>query len=626
MCVIKGCQPGQSSVAGDIFFDAMAQNRLTGHSSSCLPAPKLASDGGVKSGNAKAGWVERETFIYHRTGERMKRFAPIFIIPLLLLAVALTGCTAAHYRKSADTAAYGAIKQKTRLVKNMDPAFTIEQTNKVLLAGLPVVTNVVEYLGADGELERGAVKLGLKDALRIAVRQSRTYQSRKEDLYLSALSLTLARHAFTPIFSAGGQAQYAASTEEDPPLSDHFVEQKNVSADGTVAGSWLLRDVGRISAAFTTDFLRFVSGDPRLAVSSKLSATFVRPLWRNAAFKQEMENLTQAERDLLYALRSFTQFRKDFSVQIATAYYNVLGSRDVARNSHLNLQASRKNADRTRALAQEGRVAGTDLGRQEQQELTAESSWINAVRNYKQSLDNFKIQLGLQVDANIVLDDQELTELKIQNPDLNVDDSIQVAMASRLDYMTDKDRLDDSVRKVKVAENMLKPSVDFIITGSLDSNPNRATLLSDPQRYSWSAGLDVDPGLDRTSERNSYRATLIARNRAARTLEEQEDQIKLQVRDSWRTLDQAKRNYEISVIGVRIAERRVEEQDILSEWGRSNAKDQVDAQNALIDSRNQVTQALVTHTIARLQFWNNLGILYIKNDGQWQEVQNAKND
>jgi len=44
----------------------------------------------------------------------------------------------------------------------------------------------------------------------------------------------------------------------------------------------------------------------------------------------------------------------------------------------------------------------------------------------------------------------------------------------------------------------------------------------------------------------------------------------------------------------------------------------------LIDSKNQRTQALVTHTIARLQFWNNMGILYIKPTGQWEEVQNAK--
>ena len=102
------------------------------------------------------------------------------------------------------------------------------------------------------------------------------------------------------------------------------------------------------------------------------------------------------------------------------------------------------------------------------------------------------------------------------------------------------------------------------------------------------------------------------------------DEIELQVRESWRTLEQARRTYQISEIGVKLAERRVEEQELLAELGRAKAQDQVDAQNALVSSMDQRTQALVTHTIARLQFWNNMGILYIKDNGQWEEVQNAK--
>ena len=542
----------------------------------------------------------------------------------LLLAVALTGCTAAHYQKSADATAYRHNKQKTPLVKNMDRAFSIEQTNDLQLDHLPVVTMVVDYLGPDGESERGAKILRLEDALDLAIHHSRSYQSRKEGLYLSALSLNLSRHQFTPIFSGNGSGSYNVTANETPVLSDHFVESREVSANGAVGESWLIRDLGRITTAFTTDFLRFVTGDPRLATSSRLSATFVRPLWRDAGFKSEMESLQQAERNLLYDLRDFTQFRKDFSVGIASAYYNVLGNRDAVHNSFLNLQSSHRNADRTRALAREGRVAGTDLGRQEQQELSAESSWINAVRSYQQALDNFKIQLGLQVDANLVLDDRELEALKILHPDISVNDSIQLALGSRLNYMTIKDQLEDAERRVRVAQNFLNPQVDVFANAGLDSNPNENYSLPELKRYSWDAGLNVDPGLDRTAERNSYRAALIARNRAARTLEEQEDQIKLQVRESWRTLDQAKRSYEISEIGVHIAERRVEEQGLLAEWGRSKAQDQVDAQNALIDSKNQRTQALVTHTIARLQFWNNMGILYIKANGQWEDVPNAK--
>jgi len=76
---------------------------------------------------------------------------------------------------------------------------------------------------------------------------------------------------------------------------------------------------------------------------------------------------------------------------------------------------------------------------------------------------------------------------------------------------------------------------------------------------------------------------------------------------------------------VKIAERRVEEQNLLAELGRAKAQDQVDSQNDLISSKNQRTQALVTHTIARLQFWDNLGILYVKNNGRWEEIQDENN-
>jgi len=557
----------------------------------------------------------------------------------LLLMLGLTGCTSNYYRKSADREAYGVIQSKTPQVQNMDPNFTIEQTNILALDGLPVVQEVPEFLGGDGAQEIGAHILRLEDALELAVKYSRAYQTRKEQLYLSALSLTMARHQFTPLFSAGGNANYVVQTEQaltvgideitgEPKviLSDNLVEKSRVTGVGTIGASWLIRDVGRITTAFTADFVRFVTGDASLRTSSQISATFLRPLLRDSGFKQQTEALIQAERQLLYDLREFTRYRKDFSVQIATAYYGVLGARDAMRNSYLNLQSSRKNAERTRALAQEGRTTTADLGRLEQQELSAESTWINGIRSYKQALDNFKIQLGLSVDTHIALDDRELEALQIRHPELSVDDSVQVALVARLDYLNTKDQFADTERRVKVVANLLKPRADLTAAVSANSNPNDDDHFTLPEldRYRWNAGLNFDLGLDRKAERNAYRGALITRNRAARSVLQQEDEIKLEVRNSWRTLDQAKRSYEISEIGVKLAERRVEEQNLLAEFGRAKAQDQVDAQNALVDSKNQRTQALVSHTIARLQFWNNMGILYIKDHGQWEETQHAK--
>ena len=67
-------------------------------------------------------------------------------------------------------------------------------------------------------------------------------------------------------------------------------------------------------------------------------------------------------------------------------------------------------------------------------------------------------------------------------------------------------------------------------------------------------------------------------------------------------------------------ERRVREQELLFLAGRGSAIDQVDAQNSLIASQNELTAALVQHTIARLSFWRDMGILFIKEDGQWEDI------
>ena len=548
----------------------------------------------------------------------INRSAPAWRGAAVLVMLGLAGCTNGYYRKSADREVYRAIRGKTPLVRNMDTNFNIGQTNVISLKGFPVSTNAPDYLGPDGERERGARVLGLEDSLNLAVHYSRNYQLQKEQLYLSGLSLTQTRHDFTPIFSASGQGQY---------LSDNVAETHSIDANGSVGVDWLIRDLGKLSTAFTTDFSRFLSGGPGTVVSSQLGVTFTRPLLRDAGYKQEKEALTQAERQLLYDLRDFTQFRKDFSVQIATAFYGVLGNRDAVRNSYLNLQSSRKNAERTRAMVEEGRNTTAELGRLEQQELSAESSWIGAVRNYKQALDNFKYQLGLSVEANIVLNELELESLQIQHPRINVDDSIRVALAGRLDYLNSKDRLQDAERQVKLKANLLLPKVDLTSGATFNSDPAKTGHFELPEwnRYQWNAGFELDPGLDRMAERNNYRSALISSDQAARAVEQQEDQIILQVRDSWRTLDEAQRNYEISDIGVKIAERRVEEQNLLAELGRAKAQDQVDAENDLINSKNQRTQALVTHTIARLQFWNYLGILYIKNNGRWEEIQDENN-
>jgi outer membrane protein TolC len=261
--------------------------------------------------------------------------------------------------------------------------------------------------------------------------------------------------------------------------------------------------------------------------------------------------------------------------------------------------------------------------RLDQAQLSNENNWVRSIRSYKQHLDSFKIEMGLSADVSIVLDDQEMVLLKeggIIHPSIAPEDAAKVAATSRLDLYTQRDRCEDTERKVKIATNAFLPQLDATVNFTVPGKPGTQPQQLDPRHTIWNAGFDTDLLLDRKPARNSYRAALIAHERSKRDLELAEDKVTLDVRDSWRNLDQAKRAYEIATQSVELNQRRVEEQDLLAELGRATSQNRVDAQNDLTQAEINRTAALVSHTVARLQFWRDMGILFIKENGQWEEV------
>ncbi len=527
------------------------------------------------------------------------------------MGLLLAGCSAGHYQKSADKEAYRLIAEKTPRVPNMDPRFTIETNAPIPLDGLPLITNTDLSLGQSAQAEEGARILSLPKALEVAVKNGRDYQNHKEILYLSALDLSLARHRFTPIFSSGGQT--GIGQQPGAP--------KQWSSSGNAGMDVLLRSGARIVTDLNETFSRFLLVGPQALLTSSLSGSLTQPLLRGAGYKVNIENLTQAERNLLYALREFVRYRQRYAVDIARSYYTVLRSRDGLRTAWLSFQAFKRSAELQRALQREGRGKLADLLRLQQQEISAETTWLTAINSYKQNLDSFKILIGLPTDARVVLDDQELMKLKIIDPAITQSEAVRVGLASRLDLLTTQDQYADAARKIYVAKNALLPDLNLILQASADNEPGRG--LPDLRNPQWNASVGVNLPLDRKLERNSYRGAQIRYEQSIRTLELQVDNIKLDVYNGLRNLELADRNYAASEIGVQIGERRVAEQNLLAELGRSITENLISAQNEYADAKNRLTQALVDHNIDRLSLWRDLGILRINENGMWEEISNV---
>jgi outer membrane protein TolC len=203
---------------------------------------------------------------------------------------------------------------------------------------------------------------------------------------------------------------------------------------------------------------------------------------------------------------------------------------------------------------------------------------------------------------------------------MSVDDTIKTALVTRLDLYNQRNTLEDSERKIKVASQNLLPQLDigarYEVLGTEDND--KLNLNFDRSRITGTGVVDLR--LDKKADRNNYRAALISQQRAARVLDLAEENVRNTIRTNWRDLDTARKQYDIAQTGVDLSARRLEEEELLRTLGRGTARDLIDAQQDLIEARNALTAALISHTLARLRLWRDMGILYIKKDGSWIRV------
>ncbi len=541
----------------------------------------------------------------------------------LLLAGALAGCTNRYYRESADREAYGIIARKASQVPGMEPSFRLKEQQEgggeghddMSLSGrqTPLVLSLAEAVTAAGE-------------------NSRVFRSRQEDVFLEALDLTLARYEFTPRLSwllSGFWARDKTKTTTDAPGNvASITTDQTATADSSTRLTKTLATGAQLSMALTAQLVEFVSSDPRHSARSALSLALRQPLWQGGGRKVALEGLTQAERDMAYELRSFVRFRREFFVSVAADYYRLLQQKDVVENQRRNLTKLIAGSKRAEALGEAGILPEFQVGQVKQDELLARDRLVRAQQQYEGLIDEFKITLGLPTDVSLELDPGELPrlrELGLQETGCSErDEAVGIALENRLDFATASDMVADAGRKIEVAANDLRPGVDLVLESSWGlARSSDGVTVTRITNSGYGAGLEIDLPLDKKDERNLYRRALITLDRRQRSFDLLRDRVKQQVYSAWRRLEEARASHAIQQTSVKLANRRVESTDLLFEAGRAEVRDQLEAQEALLDAQNTLTRALMDYRIAMLELWRDMGTLTFKDGEFTEEIPNA---
>ena len=517
----------------------------------------------------------------------------------------------------------------------------------------------------------GTIRPTIREAVRIAAAHSAAFRERKEALYSAALALDLEADGFRTAFTgklreAISSSKAKSSASVTPVEGETEVETTHDRRD---AGSTTTAELGLsrkfengadLSSSLAVDFARMLTGDKDSSRGIRLEASLSIPLLRGSGRLVVREPLTQAERNLVYEVRAFEQYKQRFTVEIVSAYLGVLNQAKQLENQADSYRRVVTSTRRSRRMADAGRLKEYEFDQSFQQELSARNAWVAAQQAYQSVLEGFRMKLGLPPDARLEPRPEELAALQTyaesfarrgmgeyndgkpvpaadEDPELvepddsnagpmeiGLDRALELAFANRLDLQTARDKVEDAQRAILIAEDRLRAEVTLGATASAGESRSASSASADNAkldlgRATLSGLLTVDLPFHRTAERNAYRESLISLEKSVRAYQGQEDSIKRDVAQKLRDMLEKREKLSIQFIALGLAERRVRSTDLLLQSGRAEIRDVLDAQDALLSAQNTLLSAVTGYRIDELELQETLGVLKGRADGTWSE-------
>jgi len=243
------------------------------------------------------------------------------------------------------------------------------------------------YLERD---KQGNVPINAEKAVILGQLHSTFYRTEVENLYLSALALTLNRFEFACQWYLLNSTTFQhTGTGGFPTETNSLTTSSNLGFRQAFAGG------GQLLVDFANTFVFEYTGKTS-SVNSNISATLIQPLLRNGGRYVRMESLTQGERQVLYSIRDFARFRKQYYFNLTIGYLGL----------QLQAQNIRNQEDNVRRLMQiyqlylflisrGGAISQVQIDQIFLSLKQGQATLIQTRTSYENALDSYKFTLGL---------------------------------------------------------------------------------------------------------------------------------------------------------------------------------------------------------------------------------------
>lgn len=416
----------------------------------------------------------------------MMRSASKLAFPLLLAItgmtlVSATGCHRSYYRRQADIDAQTLVEEKATDPRWDLPDFHVQpdprsrmyhpfsEDHPPMPPDDPSAHQLMEYVDgkpgyphweANGltdfvanpewlqyldQNEDGSVTVSMANAVDLSRIHSRDYQTQVENLYLSALDVSLERFNFESQLFAGYGTTFTSDGRVRGGGGSSSVLDASTGSRGVrleklgTAGSTIV-------VGFANSMLWQFSGPNNHTPTTLIDFSIIQPLLRGAGRDRILEGLTNAERALLANVRQMERYRRGFMLQITTGrsagpgpsrsgaqiqssstastnaggYIGLLQAQQDIRIQESNVASLRNILAQFEAFAEADRVDFLQVQQSQSALFDAQSRLLQSRNNYETTLDSFKITLGLppQLKVKVVdplLDQFQLIDVSMTN-------------------------------------------------------------------------------------------------------------------------------------------------------------------------------------------------------------------
>jgi outer membrane protein TolC len=430
--------------------------------------------------------------------------------------------------------------------------------------------------------------LTLGRAIRLALLNNRSLEKATLDRETQLFDLRVAEDEFFPDLNL-----FSSATHN--PVSTPSSTRTSRTARATAELNQRLPTGGRVALLWENDGLETRPGATPTDYDSALSLRLDQPLLRGAGTRTATANLRIARLSEEVNVLEFRRIVIDTVTRVVFGYRALLQAKLQLEVAESALQRAREQLRVNRALVEAGILPPVEIIQTEADIASQDFNVLTA----RAALDSARFNLVklLDIDRDAALDPVDGIDL----PEfaLTLEQARDFAFRNRPDYLQAEQNLAIAGIGSDVARNNMLWNLSLAGRYRLDGNDSTLGDAIDQalrrDNEDWSLGLTLAVPLGDLTRRQ---AMIRARNRALKAaidLVEVRENIEIEIRDAFRTIDLGLQRVRVAVVARELAERKLEIEKGRLQTGRTTNFAIVTFQNDLVRARLNEINAQIAY-------------------------------